>query len=91
MTVKVTVPDTFTGDVMGDLNSKRARVSGTTPTGGLTVIEAHVPLSEMQRYATDLRSMTHGRGSYTLEPSHYEEVPSHLAAKVMEEHAKKQG
>ena len=82
MLVKVTVPDSFTGEIMGDLNGKRARVSGTTPQEGSTVVEAQVPLSEMQRYATDLRSMTQGRGYYTMEFSHYEEVPAHLAQKV---------
>lgn len=90
MRVKVIVPDAFTGDVMGDLNSKRARVSGTTPMDGMAEIEATVPLAEMQRYATELRSMTHGRGTYSMEFDHYEEVPSHLAQKIIDDHAKKQ-
>ena len=85
MRVGVTVPDTYTGDIMGDLNGKRGRVSGTTPHNGATLVEAHVPLSEMQRYATDLRSMTQGRGSYTMDFSRYEEVPANLAQKVAEE------
>ena len=88
MHVKVTVPDAFTGDIMGDLNSKRARVGGTTDEGGFAVIEAVVPLAEMQRYATQLRSLTQGRGTYNMEFSHYQEVPQHLALKIAEEAAK---
>ena len=86
--VKVTVPDSYTGDIMGDLNAKRAHVAGTTPEGGSTVIEATVPLSEMQRYATELRSLTQGRGTYTMEFSHYQEVPPHLAQKIADDAAK---
>ncbi|MCH7553656.1 MAG: elongation factor G [Chloroflexi bacterium] len=85
MHVKITVPDAYTGDIMGDLNGKRARVQGMTPDNGTTIIEAQAPLSEMQRYATDLRSMTQGRGYYTMEFSHYEELPQHLAQKVTQE------
>jgi len=85
MQVRVTAPDSFTGDIMGDLNGKRARVSGTSPQNGYTVVEALAPLAEMQRYATDLRSMTQGRGYYTMEFSRYEEVPAHLAQKIMDE------
>ena len=85
MHVKVTVPDAYTGDIMGDLNGKRARVQGMTPDNGATIIEAQAPLSEMQRYATDLRSMTQGRGYYTMEFSHYEELPQHLTQKVTQE------
>lgn len=84
MLVRVTVPDSFTGDIMGDLNSKRARVSGTTLQDGFTVIEAQVPLAEMQRYATELRSLTHGRGYYTMGFNHYEELPGQLAQRVIE-------
>ncbi|MBI3743243.1 MAG: elongation factor G [Chloroflexi bacterium] len=89
MNIKVTVPDSYTGDVMGDLNSKRARVQGMNPQSGLTTIEAQAPLAEIQRYSTDLRSITQGRGYYTMEFSHYEEVPQHLAQKVAAE-AKKE-
>ena len=89
--LKVTAPDSFTGDIMGDLNSKRARVSGATPQDGYTVIEAQAPLAEIQRYATDLRSLTQGRGSYSMEFSHYEEVPTHLSQKIIDAAAKKQG
>ncbi|MGD0765089.1 MAG: elongation factor G [Dehalococcoidia bacterium] len=84
MILRVTVPESNTGDAMGDLNSKRAKVLGISPQGGYSVIEAQVPLAEMQRYATDLRSITQGRGHYTLEFSHYEEVPAHLAQKIVD-------
>ena len=85
MNVKITVPDEFTGDILGDLNSKRGRVLGMSRQGDLTVIEAQAPMAEMLRYAVDLRSMTQGRGSYTIEFSHYEEVPSHLAQRIIAE------
>jgi elongation factor G len=85
MTLRVVVPEANTGDAMGDLNSKRAKVSGITPQGhGFSMIEAQVPLAEVQRYATDLRSITQGRGHYSLEFSHYEEVPAHLAQKIVD-------
>ena len=82
MSIKVTVPDNYTGDVVGDLNGKRARVQGMDPQNGSTTIEAMAPLAELQRYATDLRSITQGRGHYSMAFSHYEEVPAHLAQKV---------
>ena len=85
MNVTVTVPEQYVGDVMGDLNTKRARVMGINPQGGLTVIEAQAPLAEMQRYATDLRSLTQGRGTYRMEFSHHEEVPAHIAQQVIAE------
>jgi elongation factor G len=88
MNIKITVPEAFTGDVMGDLNGKRARILGMSPQDGINVIEAQAPLSEMLRYSIDLRSMTQGRGSYTIEFSHYEEVPIHLAQKIIDEAAK---
>ncbi len=84
MNLKVRVPETNTGDAMGDLNSKRAKVLGMTPDDGNSIIEAQVPLAEVLRYATDLRSITQGRGSYTLEFSHYEEVPAHLAQRIIQ-------
>lgn len=84
MNVKIRVPDTYTGDVMGDLNGRRARISGMNQEGGMSIIEAQVPLSEMQRYSVDLRSMTQGRGSYTIEFSHYEEVPAHITQTIIE-------
>ncbi|MFQ5872282.1 MAG: elongation factor G [Dehalococcoidia bacterium] len=82
--LEVTVPDSFTGDVIGDLNSKRGKVLGMTPRDGLTVVEAEAPLAEVLKYAVDLRSMTQGRGSYTTEFLRYEEVPVHIAQKIME-------
>ncbi len=84
MTLRVTVPEANTGDAMGDLNSKRAKVLGISPQEGYSVIEALVPLAEVQHYATDLRSITQGRGHYDLEFDHYEEVPAHLAQKIID-------
>ena len=83
--IKVSVPSEYTGDIIGDLNTKRARVQGMMPEEGLNVIEAQVPLSEVQRYAIDLKSITQGRGRFTTEFSHYEEVPSHVAQKIIAE------
>jgi elongation factor G len=88
--VEVLVPESYTGDIIGDLNSKRGRILGMETTGsGKQRIKALVPQSEMTRYAIDLRSMTHGRGAFTMTFDHYEEVPSHLAEKVIAE-AKKE-
>ncbi|MBI4216112.1 MAG: elongation factor G [Chloroflexi bacterium] len=84
MNLQVTVPDTFVGDVIGDLNSKRARVLGMTPQDGTTVVEAQAPLAELLRYATALRSITQGQGLYTMEFSRYEEVPAHLVQRLAE-------
>jgi elongation factor G len=84
LTIQITVPDTFTGDVMGDLNSKRAQVSGMTPgENGTTTIEATVPAAEVQRYSTDLRSITQGRGTFSTTFSHYQPVPPNLADQIM--------
>jgi elongation factor G len=83
--VEVTVPDNYTGDIMGDLNSRRARVQGMDPLGGRTTIRALAPLSEMQRYSTDLRSMTGGRGLVRMSFDHYEEVPAHVAEAAVAE------
>jgi elongation factor G len=85
MRLTIKVPDSFTGDVIGDLNGKRGRILGMTPQGGFTVIEAEAPLAEVQRYTIGLRSITQGRGSYTMEFSRYEEVPPHLAQRIIEE------
>jgi elongation factor G len=81
--VTITVPEEYTGDVMGDLNTKRARVLGMDQRGGKTIISAHVPLAEMQRYATDLRSLTQGRGLFSMEFDRYEPVPSHLQEEII--------
>ena len=88
MHLRVTVPDAYTGEVMGDLNSKRARILGMTPQNGVTRIEAEVPQAEVLRYATDLRSMTQGRGRFAMDFVHYEEVPKHLEQRIVEESKK---
>jgi elongation factor G len=88
MHVEVTVPSEFAGDIMGDLNTRRAHINGMTPDGPNTVVEASVPQSEMLRYATDLRSMTQGRGSYSMTVSHYDPLPAQLQAKIVEERKK---
>ena len=85
--LQVIVPEAYTGDIISDLNTKRARVLGMTQYGNNQVIEAQVPLAEVLRYAVDLRSITQGRGTYTIEFSHYEEVPSYQADKIMKERA----
>jgi len=89
MNVEITVPEESVGDIIGDLNSRRGRVLGTTPRGHTNVITAEVPLAEMLSYAPDLTSMTGGRGDYTMEFLRYEEVPAHLTPKVVAE-AKKE-
>ncbi|MEW6223542.1 MAG: elongation factor G [Chloroflexota bacterium] len=83
MRVEVTMPEEFMGDVIGDLNSRRGHLEGTDPRGSTQVVRAAVPLSEMFGYATDLRSMTQGRASYSMELSHYAEVPPNLAAELV--------
>ncbi len=84
--VEVTAPDDVVGDVVGDLNAKRARIQGIEPKGdGTTLIRAQVPMAEMLRYASDLRAITGGRGSFEMRFSHYEEAPPHVAQKVIEE------
>jgi elongation factor G len=90
MDVGVTVPSEFAGDIMGDLNTRRAHIHGMNPDGPNTTIEASVPQSEMLRYATDLRSMTQGRGTYTMQLSHYDPVPAQLQQKIVDEHKKEQ-
>jgi len=85
MNVEVTVPDQFTGDVMGDLNSRRGRIMGMEAQGNLQVIKAQAPQAEMYKYSNSLRSMTQGRGFFTMEFSHYEESPREVAQKVIEE------
>ncbi len=89
MNVEITVPEAFMGDVMGDMNKRRGRILGMEPRGGLQVIRAQVPMAEMFKYAIDLRSMTQGRGSFTSEFSHYEEVPAQIAEQVIAESKKK--
>jgi elongation factor G len=84
--LEVLVPDEYVGDILGDLSSRRGRVVGTDPIGtGRTLIRATAPEAEVVRYAIDLRSMTRGKGSFARRFSHYEELPAHMAAKVIEE------
>ncbi len=84
MKVKVTVPEANMGDILGDLNTRRARVQGMNSEKGKSIVEANVPLSEMQRYTADLRSMTGGRGIFTMDFLTYEVVPTHLAQEIIE-------
>ncbi len=88
MTITVQAPEDHAGDVVSDLNTKRAKIHGINPDGGMSVVEAEVPLAEIQRYASDLRSITQGRGGFTMAFDHYGEVPSHIAQKVVAEHKK---
>ncbi|MCH8814354.1 MAG: elongation factor G [Chloroflexi bacterium] len=85
MDMQITVPEQNTGDVISDLNGKRARVQGMTPMGSMTMIEAQAPLAEVQHYSADMRSITQGRGFYSMSFSHYEGVPTHVSQKVVEE------
>jgi elongation factor G len=88
MNVRVVVPDTYMGDVMSDLNTRRGRVQGTESEHGSTIVIAHVPLAEMLRYTTQIRSITGGRGFFNMELDHYETVPSHIASEIIEAHKK---
>src|SRR3712207_4787756 len=83
MLVTLSVPEESVGDVIGDLNSRRGRPQGMEPAGLMTEIKAEVPMSEMLTYAPDLRALTGGQGDYTMEFLRYEEVPAHLAQKVV--------
>lgn len=85
MNVEIIAPEENMGDIMGDLSSRRGRPQGSESMGEMQIIRAQVPLAEMLTYAAQLRSITGGRGSFTMEFDHYEEVPSHLAAKIIEE------
>ena len=83
MKVEITVPEEYMGDVIGDINARRGRMEGMEPNDGMEEIHAFIPLSEMFGYATDLRSKTQGRGSYSMEPSHYEEVPKSVHDQIV--------
>jgi elongation factor G len=83
MNVRIIVPEANMGDILGDLNTRRARVQGMDSEKGRSVVTASVPLAEMQRYTTDLRSITGGRGVFTMEFSHYETVPAHIGQEVI--------
>ncbi|MDK2855718.1 MAG: elongation factor [Bacillota bacterium] len=83
MNLEVTVPEAYMGDVIGDLNAKRGRILGLEPAGPNQIIRAQVPLAELSKYAIDLRSLTQGRGSFTMAFDHYEEVPARLAEEIV--------
>ncbi|EDP74457.1 elongation factor G [Hydrogenivirga sp. 128-5-R1-1] len=85
MEVEVETPEDYVGDVIGDLNSRRGKIMGMENKGVITVVKAHVPLAEMFGYATTLRSLTQGRGTFIMKFSHYEEVPQHIAEKIIGE------
>lgn len=89
MKVEVTVPEEYMGDVIGDINSRRGRLDGMESVHGTQVIRSMVPLAEMFGYATDLRSKTQGRGVYSMEPSHYEEVPKNVLETIVASRTKK--
>ena len=84
MTIRVRAPEANAGDIVGDLNTKRARIHGIAPDGGMSVVEADVPLAEVRRYASDLRSLTQGRGLFELAFDRYDEVPGNVAQRVIE-------
>jgi len=86
MNVEITVPENYSGDIMGNLNGRRGRIQGMEPKGGSTVVKAQVPLAEMLTYASDLTSMTQGRGTYAMEMSHYDVVPQMIADKIIAAH-----
>lgn len=88
MNVRIVVPDSNMGDVMSDLNTRRGRVQGTESEHGNTIIVAHVPMAEMLRYTSQLRSITGGRGYFTMDLDHYDVVPSHVAGAIVEAHKK---
>ena len=90
MKVEVTVPEEYMGDVIGDINSRRGRMEGMEARNGNQIIRGFIPLSEMFGYATDLRSKTQGRGTYSMEPSHYEEVPKSVLEAIVASRAKKE-
>ena len=83
MKVEVTTPEGNMGDIIGDLSARRAQIAGTAQRGNARVITAQVPLSELSAYATAIRSLTAGRASYYMEPSHYQELPQSFAAKLL--------
>jgi len=90
MRVEVTVPEEYMGDVIGDVNSRRGKMEGMEARNGMQIIHAFIPLSEMFGYATDLRSKTQGRGTYSMEPDHYEEVPKSILETIVASRAKKE-
>ena len=89
MSMKIIVPDTYMGDIMGDLNKRRGRILGTDVAGGKAVVEAEVPQAEIGKYATDLRSMTQGRGKFSVELARYEEVPASQTEKIIADYKRR--
>ena len=89
MSIKIIVPDSYMGDIMGDLNKRRGRILGTDVAEGKAVVEAEVPQVEIARYATDLRSMTQGRGKFSMEFVRYEEVPMSQSQKIIDDFKKR--
>jgi elongation factor G len=90
MEVEVSVPADYTGQISGDLSSKRGRIQGMEPRGQFEVVKADVPLSEMFKYATELRSITHGQGSYSMKFKRYERLPHKLAQQIIEQAKERQ-
>jgi elongation factor G len=88
MSVEIRIPEAYMGEVNRDLNGRRGRVLGMDTEGGMQVINANVPLAEMANYAIELRSLAQGRGSFTMTLDHYDDVPGHIAEKVIESHRK---
>ena len=82
--VDVDTPDEYQGDIVGDLNRRRGQIQGIETKGGLVIITAFVPLETMFGYATDVRSLSKGRATYSMEPSHFEQVPASLLTKIVE-------
>ena len=85
MKVECTTPDEYQGDIMGDLNRRRGKIGSIEVKGNLTMVQAEVPLAEMFGYATAIRSLSKGRSSYSMEPSHFEQVPQQLVAAVLDQ------
>jgi len=88
MNVEVVVPDEYLGDINGDISSRRGRVQGMEPGDGTQVIKAQVPMAEMDRYSTDLKALTQGKGDYNMGFSHYEPITGKMAENVIEESAR---
>ena len=87
VSLQINVPSSIVGDIIGDLNTKRAHVQGMNPDGDHTIIEAMAPLAEVQRYAVNLKSLTQGRGSFTMKFDHYQQVPANLTQKLVADRA----
>ncbi len=90
MDVEIRVPERYMGDVNRDLNTRRGRVLGLDSLDGTQIVRAHVPMAELATYATELRSLTGGRGRFTATLDHYDEVPAHVAQRVIEQHKKEE-